>query len=117
MPPVMVIHDVMTITKWGRHVKGRFRLSKSVKALTTHRGQLFEALLVQQYLFGYNHGRLSQIDFTAPGNWDTFLNIINVEAQQGLTEAHLMKTLHGLEPPTDPFEREYRNHQSVVTYP
>lgn len=110
VPPVMVIHDVMSIAKWGRHVKGRFQLSKSVKALSAQRSQLFEAL-VQQYLFAYNHGRLSRIDFTAPGNWDIFLNIINVEAQQGLTEGHLVKTLYGIEQPTDPFEREYRNHQ------
>ncbi|MEP3892449.1 MAG: hypothetical protein ABJN52_00385 [Litorimonas sp.] len=113
VPPVMVIHDVMTIAKWGRHVKGKFQLSKSVKALSAHRGQLFEAL-VQHYLFGYNHGRLSRIDFTAPGNWDIFLNIINVEAQHGLTESHLVKTLYGLEQPIDPFEREYRNHQWLL---
>jgi hypothetical protein len=110
VPPVMVIHDVMSIANWGRHVKGKFLLSKLVKNLSVHRGHLFEAL-VQQYLFGYNHGRLSRIDFSAPGNWDIFLNIINVEAQQGLTEAHLVKTLYGLEQPADPFEREYRNHQ------
>jgi hypothetical protein len=29
VPPVMVIHDVMSIAKWGRHIKGRFQLSKS----------------------------------------------------------------------------------------
>ena len=108
--PVMVIHDILTIAKWGRHTKGKFKLSKSLKSLAEHRGKLF-AELAPQYLFRYNHGRLSRIDFTAPGNWDIFLNIINVEAQQGLTEAHLVKTLYGLEPPTDPFDREYRNHQ------
>lgn len=110
VPPVMVIHDVMAIAKWGRHIKGRFQLSKSLKTLAASRGQLFGEL-AQQYLFRYNHGRLSRIDFTAPGNWDIWLNIINVEAQQGLTEAHLVKTLYGLEPPSDPFDREYRNHQ------
>ena len=110
VPPVMVIHDLLTIAKWGRHIKGRFQLSKSLKSLAAHRGQLFGEL-AQQYLFRYNHGRLSRIDFTAPGNWDIWLNIINVEAQQGLTEAHMVKILYGLEPPSDPFDREYRNHR------
>lgn len=110
VPPVMVIHEVLSIAKWGRNTKGKFQLNKSLKTISAHRGQLFVEF-AQHYLFRYNHGRLSRIDFTAPGNWDIFLNIINVEAQQGLTEAHLVKTLYGLEPPTDPFDREYRNHQ------
>ncbi len=110
VPPVMVIHDVLSIAKWGRHTKGKFQLSKSLRSLSEHRGKLF-VKFSEQYLFRYNHGRLSRIDFTAPGNWDIFLNIINVEAEQGLTEAHLTKTLYGLEPPSDTFDRVYRNHQ------
>jgi hypothetical protein len=110
VPPVMVIHDVLSFAKWGRHTKGKFQLSKSLRSLSEHRGKLF-GKFSEQYLFRYNHGRLSRIDFTAPGNWDIFLNIINVEAQQGLTEAHLVKTLYGLEPPSDPFYQVYRNHQ------
>ena len=85
VPPVMVIHDVMTIAKWGRHIKGRFQLGKSLKSLAAHRGQLFGEL-AQQFLFRYNHGRMSRIDFEAPGDWRDFLNIINVEAHEGLTE-------------------------------
>ncbi len=110
VPPVMVLHDIMSIAKWGRHTKGNFQLSRSLKSLAANRGQLF-AELAQLYLFHYNHARLSRIDFTAPGNWDIFLNIINVEAQQGLTEAHLVKTLYGLDQSTDPFDRVCRNHQ------
>jgi hypothetical protein len=110
VPPVGVIHDVLTIAKWGRHTKGLFKLSKSLSTLNTSRGQLFVSL-VEHYLFRYNHDRFSRSDFTAPGNWDVFLNIINVEAQQGLTEAHLVKTLYGLEPTADPFDRAYQNHK------
>ncbi|GLO68671.1 hypothetical protein MACH17_01880 [Phaeobacter inhibens] len=83
VPPVMVIHDVMTIAKWGRHVKDKFQLSKSVRQLALHRGQLFGEL-IQQFLFRYNHGRMSRIDFQAPGDWRDFLNIINVEAHEGM---------------------------------
>ena len=67
--------------------------------------------LVEHFLFRYNHDRFGRSDFTAPGNWDIFLNIINVEAQQGLTEAHLVKTLYGLDDPKNPFDRDYSNHR------
>ena len=110
VPPVMVIHDVMTIAKWGRHVKGKFQLSKSIKQLAPHRGQLFGEL-TQQFLFRYNHGRMSRIDFQAPGDWRDFLNIINVEAHEGMTEPQLVKALYGMYEPDDPFEREYRDHR------
>lgn len=110
VPPVGVIHDVMTIAKWGRHTKGMFKISKSLSVLNASRGKLFIAL-VEQFLFRYNHDRFSRSDFTAPGNWDIFLNIINVEAQHGLTEAHLLKTLYGLDDPNDPFDRDYSNHR------
>ncbi|WP_271437105.1 hypothetical protein [Lentibacter algarum] len=110
VPPVGVIHDVMTIAKWGRHTKGVFKLSKSLSALATSRGKLFTEL-ARQYLFRYNHDRFSRSNFTAHGNWDIFLNVINVEAQEGLTEAHLVKTLYGLEDSTDSFDRDYSNHR------
>ncbi len=110
VPPVGVIHDILTIEKWGRHTKGTFKLSKSLTTLATARGKLFEEL-ARHYLFRYNHDRFSRSDFTAPGNWDIFLNIINVEAQQGLTEAHLVEALYGFAPSSDPFDRDYSNHR------
>lgn len=110
VPPVMVIHDVMTVAKWGRHVKGKFQLSKSIEQLAQHRGQLF-AELTQQFLFRYNHGRMSRLDFQAPGDWRDFLNIINVEAHEGTTEPQLVKALYGIDERSDPSEREYRDHR------
>lgn len=110
VPPVGVIHDVMTIAKWGRHTKGVFKPSKSLVTLNASRGKLF-VVLVEQFLFSYNHNRFSRSNFIAPGNWDIFVNIINVEAQYGLTEAHLVKTLYGLDPSTDPYDREFQNHK------
>jgi hypothetical protein len=95
MSPVGVIHDVMTLAKWGRQTTGMFKLSRSLSTLNASRSKLFVAM-VQHFLFRHGHDRFSCSDFTASGNWDIFLNIINVEAQHGLTEAHLVKTLYGL---------------------
>ena len=113
VPPVGVIHDVFTIAKWGRHAKGMFKISKSLTTLNVSRGKLFVAL-IEHYLFRYNHDRFSRSDFTAPCNWDIFLNIINVEAQDGLTEAHLVKTLYGIVPTTDPFCKRCPDHTLAV---
>lgn len=111
-PPVGVIHDVLTIAKWGRHTKGLFKPSKSLLTLNESRGQFFVALL-EHFLFRDNNDRFSRSDFTAPGNWDIFLNIINVEAQEGLAEAHLVKTLYEFKPTTDSFDRDFQNHKWV----
>lgn len=113
VPPVMVVHDLMQIMKFGRHVKGNYQLSKKANLLAAHRGKLF-ALLADTYLFQYNHMRMSRFDFVAMGNWDIFLNIINVEAEQGLTEAHLVKTLYGLEQRPNHFDRECHAHASFL---
>jgi hypothetical protein len=110
VPPVGVIHDVLTIAKWGRHTKGMFKISNSLTTLNASRGKLFMAL-VEHFLFRYNHDRFSRSDFTPPGTWDIYLNIINVEAQDGLTEAHFVKTLYGIVPTTDPFDRDFQNHK------
>jgi hypothetical protein len=56
--------------------------------LATCRGRLF-AELAQQY----DHHRFSRRNFAALGNSDLFLNGINVEVQQGLTEAYRLEAL------------------------
>ncbi len=113
--PAMVVHDLMIVMKLGRHVKGKFQVSKKAKALASNRGALF-AGLAETYLFRYNHARTARSEFTAPGNWEIFLNIINVEAEQGLTEPHLVKTLYGLER-QGVYDREYYDHAGFSVHP
>jgi hypothetical protein len=110
--PAMVVHDLMVVMKLGRHVKGKFQVSKKARALAALRGSFF-ADLAETYLFRYNHTRTARSEFTAPGNWDIFLNIINVEAEEGLTEAHLVKTLYGLER-QGVYDREYCDHAGFL---
>lgn len=111
--PVMVVHDLMIVMKLGRHYKSQFRLTKRGVAQAQDRGTLFSEL-TETYLFRYNHARTSRFDFSAPGNWDTFLNIINVEAEGGVTAAELVKIFYGLEPSSDHFDREYHAHKSYL---
>ena len=109
VPPVLVVHDLMIVMNLGRHMKGRFRVAKKAKGVATRRGSFF-CRIAEAYLFEYNHARISRSEFTAPGNWDIFLNIINVDAERGLTAAELVKTLYGLEPQEGVYDREYHDH-------
>ena len=89
--PLMVLHDLMIAMKLGRHYKGVFRLTKTGQALTGHPGRIF-GTVVPFFLFRINHASMSRFD-DAPilGNWDVFLNVLNVEAEDGATGAQLEK--------------------------
>jgi len=113
MLPVMVIHDLMILAKLGRQYKGTFRLTAKAKELADDPGALF-ALLADTYLFQYDHARTSRFEETAPGNWDVFLNVINVEAEGGVTEADLVKTFYGFEREPAGFDRDYHMHTSFL---
>ena len=80
VPPVMILHDVLSFMTLGRHVKNKFQVTKKTREQAFDRGKIF-AQLAENYLFRYNHGRLRRYEFSAPGNWDIWLNVINVEAQ------------------------------------
>ena len=113
VPHAMVTHDLMMVAKFGRHAKGKFQISKKARDLALRRGKFF-AQIAEVYLFEYNHARNARSEFTAPGNWDIFLNIINVEAEQGLAEAHLVKTLYGLEKRPHVIDRDYYDHAGFL---
>jgi len=113
VPPVMVIHDLMVLAKLGRPYKGTFRMTVKAKALTNNPGKLF-AELAQIFLFQYDHGQMSRFGDVAPGNWDVFLNVINVEAESGVAESDLVKTFYGVEDTVGTFDREYHWYKSSL---
>ncbi len=71
-----------------------FRLTKAGQNLIERPGRLLSAL-VPNYLFRLNHGAHLRFEGQLLGNWDIFLNVINVEADQGCDLAHLRTTLYG----------------------
>lgn len=108
-PPLVDIHDTLIALKLGRHYKGRFRLTKAGQALAGHPGRIF-ADFVPFYLFRINHGRFSRRgDAPVPGNWDIFLNVLNIEAEDGATGAHIRRTLYG-----DPGSRPFPGYDEVM---
>jgi len=104
--PIWVLHDLFIISKLGRHYKGEFVLTKKGKALSTDSGQLF-LIIAECFLYEYNLANLDRFDEGIPHSWDVFLNVINVEAHDGATRQHLLKTFFGYEEKPEGIDREY----------
>lgn len=93
-PPVSDIHDLLKALKLGRHYKGKFLLTKPGKDLVAHPGRLMSAL-VPNFLFRLNHGSHLRAEDQILGNWDTFLNVINIEANHGASRSAIRHVLYG----------------------
>ena len=102
--PPMDLHDVMIALKVGRHYKGQFKLTKAGQGLVGHPGRIF-GIVTPFYLFEVNHARFSRFDDEPIlGNWDVFLNVLNVETEDGATGADLRKVLFGEPDPAGGFD-------------
>lgn len=95
-PPLEMTHFLLKALKLGRHYKGRFKATKQGAALGADRGKLF-ADLIPFFLFRVDHSSYSRLAETPAGNWDIWLNVINVEADHGADEKHLFRTFYGYE--------------------
>ncbi|MEO8723039.1 MAG: hypothetical protein ABI395_05875 [Sphingobium sp.] len=104
-PPLVVLHQLLIDLKIARHYKRALHLTKAGRALRQQPGQLF-ALLTPHFLFGIDHGYYTRFDDRSLGNWDIFLNVINVEAHDGLTMAKLLMTLYGIDASASSEQRE-----------
>lgn len=103
--PLMDLHDVMIALKIGRHYKGQFKLSMAGQGLVGHPGSIF-GIVTPCYLFEVNHARFSRFDDEPIlGNWDVFLNVLNVETEDGATGADLRRVLFGEPDPGERFDK------------
>lgn len=112
--PVLVLHELVISMKLGRHSKGKCRFNRKAEALAQTPGVL-QAALTRGFLFEFDHSRLQRFPFVAPGNWDIWLNVINVEAHGGVSEASLLKTLYGVEY-SGAGDREFWDHASFLMW-
>lgn len=115
--PLMDLHDVMIALKIGRHYKGQFKLSKVGQGLVGHPGRIF-GIVTPFYLFEVNHARFSRFDDEPIlGNWDVFMNVLNVETEDGATGDDLRKVLFGEPNPSDRFDQVLSNLYIQVLRP
>jgi hypothetical protein len=102
-PPLVVLHDVLLGARLARHYRGALVPTKMGIGLKDRPAQLWQ-LLASHLLFEIDHGRYARASERPVGIWDIFLNIINVEAQAGVTEERLCHVLFGGE------ERDFARH-------
>ena len=112
--PVMILHELFVDMRLGRHIKGKFQFSKKTLELAEDKGSFFNEF-AKFYLFQFDHSGFQRRPFIAPGNWDIFLNVINVEAHGGASEDYLLEVLFGFSP-KDTGVEEYWDYASFLRW-
>jgi len=93
-PPLEVLHALLIMLKLGRHYKGEFRLTKRGAELANAPGKLF-AELIPFFILKIDHASYARFDERPFGKWDVWMNVINLEADQGITEKALFGVFYG----------------------
>lgn len=93
-PPLEILHFLLIELKLGRHYKGEFRLTKRGKELAHQPAHLFY-LLIPFYLFEIDHSTYGRFSEQLFGKWDVWLNVLNVEMDQGALEQDLFRVFYG----------------------
>ena len=107
--PLVVLHDLLIATKLARHYKGALHATKLGRDLSKQPGQLW-ALVAGHLLFHLDHGHYTRFEDRPLGNWDIFLNVINVEAEMGASEGRLCSVLYGGS------EIDFRRHSYMTAF-
>ena len=96
MPPLFPVHGLLRHLKLLRRYKGKLVATKKGREMAEASDVFFD-LTAPVYLYRFIHDERIEARGGPLGNWDIFLNVINVEARAGCTLAHLLKTLYGWE--------------------
>ncbi|MBU0643459.1 MAG: hypothetical protein KKA78_09585 [Alphaproteobacteria bacterium] len=99
-PPIQIVHVLLLQLKLGRHYKGKFLLTKKGKDLLNSPGTLFDQL-IPFFLLEVDHTSYGRLDERPFGTWEVWLNVMNVELEQGLTERQLYGLFYGDGPDWD----------------
>ena len=108
MPPLVAVHDLILHLKLMRRYKGTLRLTKQGREAARDPAALFD-LAAPVYLYRYVHDPRAEETGRLVGNWDIFLNVINLEAETGCTAAGLIRTLYGMEDEPDRYDRAFQD--------
>lgn len=95
--PLEVLHNLLIDLKLGRHYKGTFRITKLGQGLLDRPAELFD-LIVPFYLFNVNHAYYSRSAHETFRDWETALNILNVEAEHGVSLGEFCSAIFGSDP-------------------
>lgn len=95
--PLEVLHNLLIDLKLARHYKGTFRITKLGQELQANPSALFETL-VPFFLFNVNHSYYSRSAHETFRDWDAALNILNVEAENGVSLGEFCSIIFGTGP-------------------
>ena len=93
-PPLELLHFLLIKLRLGRHIKGEFKITKRGAELAKSPGKLF-AELIPFFVLRIDHAAYSRLQEAPFGKWDVWLNVINLEADQGITEKALFGAFYG----------------------
>jgi hypothetical protein len=91
----MILHDVWLGARLVRHYNGKMTLTKAGKALAQQPAALWAAL-ANHFLCDFDQTAYTRFGERLAGNWGVFLNILNVEAQAGITDDRFAALLTGM---------------------
>jgi hypothetical protein len=109
--PLEVLHHLLIDLKLGCHYKGTFRLTKVGQGLVEKPKDLFE-ILVPFFLLNVNHGYYSRFEHEPFRDWNAGLNVLNIEAENGVSLGEFCAALYG--PLTR--KREQQRHAESKIY-
>lgn len=92
--PLDLLHFLLVELKLARHFKDELRLTKRGRDVAHSPNALFQ-LVIPFYILGIDHAAYGRFDEGPMGNWDTWLNVLNVEVENGLSEADLFAQIYG----------------------
>jgi hypothetical protein len=95
--PLQLLHQLLIDLKLGRHYKGTFRITKLGREMIARPSELFD-VLVPFFLFNVNHSYYSRFEEQTFRDWETALNILNVEAENGLSLGEFCSSVFGTAP-------------------
>ncbi|MGO4917759.1 hypothetical protein [Pseudogemmobacter sp. W21_MBD1_M6] len=98
--PLELLHFLLISLKLGRHYKGEFRLTNKGRELSQSAGALYREL-ISFYVLDVDHASYGRFDARPFGAWDTWLNVINIEAENGASERALYGVFYGEGPDWD----------------
>lgn len=114
MQPLWPVHDLLRYLKLLRQYKGKLVATKKGRALAVTPDAFFD-LVAPNYLYHCIHDERIEARGGPLGNWDIFLNVINVEARTGCTLAHLLRTLYGWEE-KESFDPEHSDERFALKF-
>lgn len=93
-PPLELLHFILVQMKLARHYKGEFRVTKRGAELLKSPAALF-AEVIPFFLFEIDHVAYSRFKDGPVGNWDVWLNVLNVEVEDGASSNQLYEVFYG----------------------